>query len=244
MDRVEEFAIRGFGSEYNDNTRDLRPLLYNNFNENNVYQHFLVSEVSYDKEFEIPIMLKDYLNCMMGDHQIGATRIVLPLWANGQEQIRVRRLVATILSDFQTTNKQTRLQGIKTSKGDRYYGGPGLILDGQYKPLLVLTVVAKYNKPAQRFEPVRCVCHIHPRVMNSQDGLLEKTIYKKFIPLYCQDQIPSAVINYMSIDDPKVSIVIDDCDQFCPVPKIPSPSRTTDAALNDLLIRHLEDIVV
>lgn len=237
MDRICEFVIESF-FHYNISPDESTNYLYNNFSSNDVFQQFLVAHTDPDGG-EIPIIFNS-LNrrCFESKH-----KLILPLFANGIEQVRIRRLVATILSDFSCTNYGTRLQCIKTSKGDKYYGAPGLILDKDFNPLLVLTVKYNLTPGVVLLRDTECICHINKSIFANQSGLLEKAIYKKIIPLYAKDNhIRVKMGNYYIGNDCKTTIVIDDCDQFIERPIIPTPSNSGDDSINDFITKHFDVI--
>lgn len=236
MDRIHEFVIESF-RRYNISPDGSTNYLYNNFSNNDVFQQFLVAHTDPDGG-EIPIIFNS-LNrkCFEYKH-----KLMLPLFANGTEQVRIRRLVATILNDFSCTNYETRLQCIKTNKGDKYYGAPGLILNKDFNPLLVLTVKYKLTPNVFFLKDAECICHINRSIFANQSGLLEKTICKKIIPLYAENNhIEVRMGNYYK-NDCRTTIVIDNCDQFIERPIIPTPSNSGDDSINDFITKHFDMI--
>ncbi len=237
MDRIREFVIESF-RHYNISPDDSVDYLYNNFSNNDVFQQFLVAHTD-PNGGEIPIIFNSLARrCFEYKH-----KLMLPLFANGTEQVRIRRLVATILSDFLCTNYATRLQCVKTNKGDKYYGAPGLILDKNFNPLLVLTVKYKLNPDVFLLKDAECICHINRSIFANQDGLLEKAICKKIIPLYAENSHIDVIMgNYYVGHDCNTTIVIDSCDQFIERPIIPTPSNSDDNSINDFITKHLDVI--
>lgn len=234
MDRIEEFIEGSFSRAYYDSASNCQ-YLYNNFSNNDVYKYFIVAHTD-PNGCEIPTIFSNLGYSFYKEKH----KITIPLFANGAEQVRIRRLTSTILSDFLHVNWETRLQCVKTNKGDKYYGAPGLILDKNFNPILVLTIKHDGIVLGNRFKDLRCVCHINRSIFDNQEGLIEKAIYKKIIP-FCANNVP----NYVSIAryggvPTKMTIVIDDCSQFIERPVIPRPSTTSDASINDLVVRHLD----
>lgn len=235
MDRIENFAFDLFSTP-NIRVSNIE-YLHSNFSDNNVYQHFLVAHMDPEGS-EVPVIF----NSMDSMYFASKYKLMLPLFTNGEEQIRIRRLVATILGDFVHTNFRTRLACIKTNKGDKYYGAPGLILDRNFDPILVLTI--KYRKaPDNSTECLGCVCHINKSIFCNQDRLIEKAIYKKIIPLYATDNSPiiARMGSHIAYDS-KITVVIDDCSQFIEKPVIPTPTNTSDDSINNFIAGHLDEL--
>lgn len=81
---------------------------------------------------------------------------------------------------------------IDTTKGYGYYGGKGLILTDDYKPLLVCGY--ETISTVTRFEYENPVCLVSPEVF-TRDDIVSKCIVKKIIPYYSTAKIHHYVDN-------------------------------------------------
>jgi hypothetical protein len=234
MDRVEEFVFEGLTNAF-DTMEGNTEYRYGNLMSNDTFHHFLVANVDTDKPCnEVPMLLAHPL-C---NHRTGFKgKLILPLFTNGEQQVKLRRLVATIMADFSSVDYETRLQCVKTNKGDKYYGAPGLILNKDYRPIFVVT--AKFSGKPLKVEQV--VYHIDSSVMSNSEGLIEKTIYKKIIPMICaKAEIESHFIERSETCKPIVEI--SDCSHFIETPVAPRPSNASNDLLNDFIVNHIPDL--
>jgi len=241
MDRVEDFILGGYN-------RTNYPSRFNfayesplNLSKNTMFGHYLRADISYDKEFEIPLVMKECLEYIYRMNP-KPSEICLPLFTNESGYIRTRRLVGNMLRDFQDTTWNARMRCVKNNNGEMYYGGDGFILNRNHELLYISTAVFHYDQRLNKFVYDRCRCHIHYRVFANQEGMVEKTIYKKFIPL-CSQQGPRMVqVNHAQYSvDKKMEVVIDDCDHFLAKPHLPSPSTADNEHFNDLIAAHIND---
>lgn len=241
MDKVEDFILGGFGRGNNPSNFNIAYESPLNLTKNTMFGHYLRAEVSYDREFEVPLILKDCL-WLICRNNIRPAEIGLPLFTNESSYIRTRRLVGNMLKDFQEASWNTRMRCVKNNNGEMYYGGDGFILNRDYQLLYITTAVFHYDKRTNRFVYDRCRCHIHNRVFDNQEGMVEKTIYKKFIPL-CSQQGPAMIrVNSLQITgNQRMEVVIDNCDYFISTPHIPSPSTANNEHFNDLIAEHIND---
>lgn len=235
MDRVEEFVFEGLADVF-DEMEGNTEYRYGNLMSNDTFHHFLTANVDTDEPCnEVPILLAHPLCAHSRTSFKG--KLILPLFTNGEQQVKLRRLVATIMADFSSVGYETRLQCVKTNKGDKYYGAPGLILNKDYKPIFVVT--AKFSGRPLRVKQV--VYHIDNSVMSNPEGLIEKTIYKKIIPMICaRAEIESHFIEDSETCKPIVEI--SDCSHFIETPVAPRPSNASNDLLNDFIVNHIPDL--
>lgn len=235
MDRVEEFVFDGLTDVFDEmeGNTDYR---YGNLMSNDTFHHFLVANVDTDEPCnEVPMLLA-HLLCIHNRTSFKG-KLILPLFANGEQQVKLRRLVATIMADFSSVDYHIRLQCVKTNKGDKYYGAPGLILNKDYRPIFVVT--AKFSGRPLKVKQV--VYHIDNSVMNNPEGLIEKTIYKKILPMICaRAEIGSHFIEEGETCKPIVEI--SDCSHFIETPVAPRPSNASNDLLNDFIVNHIPDL--
>lgn len=234
MDRVEEFVFEGLTNVF-DEMEGNTEYRYGNLMSNDTFHHFLVANVDTDEPCnEVPMLLTypltHYRTSFKG-------KLILPLFTNGEQQVKLRRLVVTIMADFSSVGYETRLQCVKTNKGDKYYGAPGLILNKDYRPIFVVT--AKFSGMPLRVKQV--VYHIDNSVISNPEGLIEKTIYKKILPMICaKAEIESNFIEEGETCKPIVEI--SDCSHFIETPVAPKPSNASNDLLNDFIVNHIPDL--
>ena len=176
-------------------------------------------------------------------------RIILPLYDNAPSQER-RTFDSIITQLFTNVRYGERLQKITTNKGEVYYGGKGIIFDESYTPLLLCTLTARgvYTEDnGNTMVYYRPVCHISPKVFLESDKLVNKGIIKKLIPCYTSSDINFPLSNCRfssNPEDKKVKVIVDYFDKFFIEPIKPTPSATTNDALNECLIDNMDDIMM
>lgn len=242
-------AIGVFNSSDTDGVAWLRSEL--SLDSNNVFSRSLVVEVD-DNEVEIPVIAREHFEGLVSekiDHPlaVGTKRIILPLYDNALSQER-RTFDSIIKQLFTNVRCYERLQKITTNRGEVYYGGKGIIFDESYTPLLLCTLAARKVHTEEGDNSMvyyRPVCHVSPKVFLESDKLINKGIIKKLIPFYTSEEV--SFPNYMFGVNPeskKVKVVVDNFDKFFIEPIKPTPSATTNDALNECLIDNMDDIMM
>lgn len=198
-----------------------------------IFGNILTADVKKCGLFEIPALIEGYVsngisNCDTIYMPIGHTSGIMP-----------KRSVSPILSSFD--QQSTMLATINTSKGERYYGCRGLILNSEFKIIFITTVEGYINSDGD-FKTVRYICRIPPRTFINTTGLLEKAIFKKFIPCLASLRIK---IYYDSLhyEYKKPTIIIEDCDRFLIKPTVPTAIPNLNEALNDVVVNNINLIV-
>ena len=218
---------------------------------NNVFRRSLIVEVN-DDEVEIPVIARGYLESLVLERihypsSIGTKRIILPLYENAPSLER-RTFDSIITQLFINVRYSKRLQKITTSKGEVYYGGKGIIFDESYAPLLLCTLTARKVHTEEGDDNMvyyRPVCHVSPKVFLESDKLINKGIIKKLIPIYTSREVSLPNYNFdVNPESKKVKVVVDNFDKFFIEPIKPTPSATTNDALNECLIDNMDDIMM
>ena len=251
-----EFSIRfarGVSSVFNSSDHSNPTQLERelSLDSNNVFRRSLIIEVN-DNEVEIPVIAREHFESLVLEKinhplTVGAKRIILPLYDNAPSQER-RTFDSIIMQMFNNVRFGMRLQKITTNKGEVYYGGKGIIFDGSYAPLLLCTLTARkvyteeYGYSMVYYRPV---CHISPKVFLESDKLINKGIIKKLIPFYTSKEVSFPNYRFgVNPESKKVKVVVDNFDKFFIEPIKPTPSATTNDALNECLIDNMDDIMM
>ena len=217
---------------------------------NNVFRRSLIIEVN--DEVEIPVIAREHFENLVLDKinyplSVKTKRIILPLYDNAPSQER-RTFDSIIMQMFNNVGFNMRLQKITTSKNEVYYGGKGIIFDESYAPLLLCTLAARKvhtEESGNSMVYYRPVCHVSPKVFLESDKLINKGIIKKLIPFYTSEEVnfPNCMFG-VNPESKKVKVVVDNFDKFFIEPIKPTPSATTNDALNECLIDNMDDIMM
>lgn len=235
-------------SDHNNPTQLEREL---SLDSNNVFRRSLIIEVN-DDEVEIPVIAREHFESLVSEKinyplAVGTKRIILPLYDNAPSQER-RTFDSIIAQLFTNVGYGKRLQKITTNKGEVYYGGKGIIFDESYTPLLLCTLTARSVHTEDNGNVMvyyRPVCHVSPKVFLESDKLINKGIIKKLIPFYTSKEISFPNYKFgVNPESKKVKVVVDNFDKFFIEPVKPTPSATTNDALNECLIDNMDDIMM
>ena len=217
---------------------------------NNVFRKSLIIEVN--DEIEIPVIAREHFENLVLEKinyplAVGTKKIILPLYDNAPSQER-RTFDSIIMQMFNNVRFDMRLQKITTSKDEVYYGGKGIIFDESYAPLLLCTLTARKvhtEESGNSMVYYRPVCHVSPKVFLESDKLINKGIIKKLIPFYTSEEVsfPNCMFG-VNPESKKVKVVVDNFDKFFIEPIKPTPSATTNDALNECLIDNMDDIMM
>ena len=217
---------------------------------NNVFRRSLIIEVN--DEIEIPVIAREHFEDLVLEKinyplAVGTKRIILPLYDNAPSQER-RTFDSIIMQMFNNVRFDMRLQKITTSKDEVYYGGKGIIFDESYAPLLLCTLAARKvhtEESGNSMVYYRPVCHVSPKVFLESDKLINKGIIKKLIPFYTSKEVSFPNYRFgVNPESKKVKVVVDNFDKFFIEPIKPTPSATTNDALNECLIDNMDDIMM
>ena len=217
---------------------------------NNVFRRSLIIEVN--DEIEIPVIAREHFEDLVLEKinyplAVGTKRIILPLYDNASSQER-RTFDSIIMQMFNNVGFNMRLQKITTSKDEVYYGGKGIIFDESYAPLLLCTLTARKvhtEEGGNSMVYYRPVCHVSPKVFLESDKLINKGIIKKLIPFYTSKEVSFPDYKFgVNPESKKVKVVVDNFDKFFIEPIKPTPSATTNDALNECLIDNMDDIMM
>lgn len=177
---------------------------------------------------EIPSVIRDFdSEDTMNGNNIG--EVVAPLSVISSQS---RRTTDSMLKYFFLSTRYTNILGLRkavTSKGEVYYGAPGLILDKNFNPVIIgVYILSKDRTYSERFE--RNILKIDPKVFSS-NGFLEKAIIKKLIPFYTSH----------SIDGKTVKVEVDNISQYVVKPNI--PGANIQESMKELLSVYKDEIL-
>lgn len=156
--------------------------------------------------------------------------VVVPLILSSRQ--RTVSGADTIMKTF--TQRLGRLLQVNTPKGERYYGGNGVVLDKNFKPLIYVT---------REFDGInnsliKTIVHISPLVFTDNESSLNKALLKKGIAYYLTHRI-----EYWGspLDLPKIAID-DGSDLFVEANK-PTPGEDINKEANSVLKEHIEEVL-
>lgn len=222
-------------------------------NAHNVFNRLFVVDISSD-EIEVPMFAKAVIEwevCCNMEREAPEDKIqkvVIPLYVNSYNQNR--RTADSIINEFfSRVSFSRRLQKVTTNKGEVYYGGRGIIFDGNFKPLILCSMLCRKeecrsNEYMGYYKPI---IRVSPEVFLNETSLINKTILKKIIPYYLTHSIPyintAARFRNSLPRDAKPQILIEDFSKFIETPTLPNPSTCSNEALNKLLLDNINDIL-
>ena len=149
------------------------------------------------------------------------------------------RTALKIFEQMCIVNPEYRIRKVSTPS-TTYYVGTGLILNHEFKPLLMLSLSAD----VQEGTFTKANCRIHPRVFEEPKDIVNKTIIKKALPYYMYNtvNIESTTSFTSEYLNGKVRIIIEDFDEMFVTPNIPSVDDLEEN-MHQCLIDNIEDII-
>ena len=216
---------------------------------NNVFRKNLIVDISNDR-IEIPVLARNFFENIISDNIQFSTittikKIILPLYDN--TPVKEFKTFSNIINHlFTKMSYSQRLQRIVTYSGEEYYGGKGIILDKDFNPLLLCTLIAEKDTSSDTMIYKKAICYISPKVFLEPNNLINRGIIKKIIPFYSSNNIYCECYSYgfNSNLDRRVKIIIDNFDNFFTEPIKPTPSTCSDEILNKCLIDNIDDIMM
>lgn len=218
----------------------------------NAFNKMFVVDTSSD-EVEVPMFAKEIVESILSQNLSlpdtdRINKIVIPLYVNSYSQ--PRRTADSIITEFfSKVNFSKRLQKIITTKEEVYYGGRGIILDSNFNPLILCSMLCKREKYNSKefMDYYKPIIRISPELFINGSGLVHKTILKKVIPFYIthtvhnvwakagfRDKIPA---------NTKPQILIEDTSILIENPSLPNPNTCSNEELNKLLIDNINDVL-
>ena len=225
-------SLRAFFEEKNygrtvhvgDSNNEVR---FNNHNFNPVFLR--ISSNQDGSKFEVPSLIRDALvRDSICNHTVGEYAIPLTVIST-----QSRRTADSMLKYFFDRSRRNYyyVLGLKkavTSKGEVYYGAPGLILNGNFEPLII--GITEYNRGEISGNFERHVLKISPSVFVSE-GFLEKAIIKKLIPFYTGN----------TIDQKTVKVEVDNISKYIVKPN--APKYDVQKNLKEILHTYQDEIL-
>lgn len=232
-------------SSINTSTHDIVSI-----DKHNAFDKMFVVDISVD-EIEVPMFAKAVVEENVGFNLIAEQtlihKVVIPLYVNSYNQNK--RTADSIINEFSKVNFNTRLQKVTTNKGEVYYGGKGIILNKDFKPLILCSMLCRKDefRSNEYMDYYKPIIRVSPEVFLNETGLINKTIIKKIIPFYLTHIIPTIYsrnrFRDKLADGRKPQILIEDISRFIETPALPNPDTCSNEALNKLLLDHIDDVL-
>lgn len=192
---------------------------------------------------EIPLYLANRAERILAEAEKDEYEIVVPLCIDGFS--RMCSGADTILKYFSRYYiGSSRLGRVSTPKGEKYYGASGIVLDKNFNPLLLATVLYTGERESA-FEGAtpRCVysginVHISPEVFLNDTAIINKSLAKKGM------QYLLSQANYdFGCDGRPAKVVIDDCSQFIQKVTKPNVNAFDAGEVTQLLKDNIGDVL-
>lgn len=229
-------------SHYRSNSISSNPNSEINYLYNNVCG--LAFSIDFSKNhLIIPMFCRSFIDDAIYNILNGGSvdECIVGLYANGRPSDK--RTANAIFKYFNNTSFGDKLSKVVTNKGVIYYGGHGIILDKDMKPLVLCAIEGEFienNFIRNDFKYTRAVIYVHPSVFNSSE-VVEKGIIKTLIPAYTSRSIRCFFRGNITLT-PEV-VIKDFTDDFFIKPVVPKPSEFTKENINTFLLDYVDDIV-
>lgn len=137
------------------------------------------------------------------------------------------------------------LKRVEISNGSIYYSGRGIILDKDFNPLLLCTIVLSTDTIGNPGKAVikKIICHVSPRVFQNSKTVINRGIIQKLIPACLTEDFTTLRSNYTPEFTGHARVIIDNFDYFFVSPRVPIPSPNIQESLNDCLVNNIPEIL-
>lgn len=196
-----------------------------------MFKCFLTIPTSDSDILDIPLMLN---NGQLEDY-LQYKKVKIPLFVNDSEPPR-KTFDPFIKDCFIRTSHHIRLRKFVTSKGETYYGGKGILLNKDFKILLLCVNRYFKNTDEESYDlyNYKEICYISDRVFENTEDFMSKNIIKKIIPIFRIEHSrwctkPDIIIN-------------SNLDYWVGFPKKPKVTKTNES-LNNFCVENMEDIL-
>lgn len=202
---------------------------------------FLEIDIS-ENVFDVPMPLLPYV---LDAKDSGCNKLVFNL-INGTDDFGRRtfhkKTINTILRQFTDASRgNMRLAHIVTSKNLHYYGGLGMIFNGDYSPLLLATVEVHYDPSTRHIiELSHPKCKLSYKVFSEASEIVEKTIIKQAIPIYSNRGVDIYLNGGCYATNAPVEISVEHLDSLVVKPVVPTPSYVNPIAFNATIADYYE----
>jgi hypothetical protein len=225
--------------------------------QNGIYLKAEITE--FDKNFCIPILLyrhmrKIVLERLHNDNsQINYKAIanLKECFTTGQYKT-INTIVTTILGQTYPRYELIKLQ--QTNTDNLYYGNNGLILDKNFKPLILLTIICSvHNDSTIHVKGYKVF--VDTSVLIDKTDPMKKHILSRILPVWCNPEILRRYYNYLPrLCDTVPSnitskVTVDFCDfkeKFFSVVKAPNnvllETSNVDELVDEILQNNIEEI--
>lgn len=235
----------------------IEPTLSLTLDSDNVFSRNLIVDIT-GNDIEIPSIARTYYETIIRDNlnnseKVNVEKVLLPLYTNSTNQNK-KTFDSIMRTFFCNVNFNQRLLKVITTKGEVYYGGFGLVLDGEFNPLLMCTLRARKivtrddnGEEVVNMKYHRAICHVSPIVFTEPNRLINKGIIKKLIPLYTTTDLLISSYRQTFFQDAfenrKIEVIIDDFSKFFISPVTPTAGKCSNDTLNKCLNDNIEDIL-
>lgn len=205
----------------------------------NAFSAYLEVDIDRDN-IEIPTVVMPFYNDIIDN---GYERIAYNLssgYGRRREESFRQKTMTAILSRFADASgyERMRMAKVLTMKDVCYYGTNGIILDGDFNPLVIATVqLHKHDDGHVLFcNPKFLVSY---RVFENSSELIEHAIIKQVIPMYHNDCV------FLGGQDPNdwhselVDVVIDDFDYMVKKPSLTSMEKLSQESINRIIYDNI-----
>ena len=208
--------------------------------EEDAFPAFLEVDIS-GNNFEVPTPLIPYV---ASAKMAGYTKLVYNL-VNGADNIGRRtfhkKTINTIFRQFDDASNSTmRLAHVITSKGLHYYGCRGMILNGNYEPLMLCTLEVEYDAAHNTVNLSYPKCRLSYKVFEDASNIVEKTIIKQVIPYYANEGIDIFYKREYFGHRVPVEIVIGHMGSMIVKPMVPTLSTVNMTNFNNIIANYYE----
>lgn len=211
-----------------------------------LFSYFLTLPIV-DCKIEVPIFAIKTLESFIRSLKFMATdKVVIPLCPSNDIMINNIRSIERLVNNFNGYSEFIgELRGIKTSKGEIYFGARGIVLDKDFKILWLNTIevdVSQWIINAGFRKTSKSFCYVSQDIFLRSTEMVPKALIQKIIPYYLQNKTREIYISSEWVADLSTELRIENMYSWLSEVKPPNVATFSNQELNQCGVNNLDTL--
>jgi hypothetical protein len=211
-----------------------------------LFSYFLTLPIV-DYKIEIPTFAIKALESFIKSTKFMATdKVVIPLCPSNAIMINNIRSIERLIHNFNGYSEFIgELRGIKTSKGEIYFGTRGIVLDKDFKILWLNTVEVDVSPRIIAAKPIeisKSFCYVSQDIFLRSTEMVPKALIQKIIPYYLQNKTREIYISSGCVADLETELRIENMSNRLSGVEQPNVATFSNQELNQCGVDNLDTL--
>lgn len=192
-----------------------------------------ILDVSNKREINVPLFCRGLIESSTNTKFNTITTIILPIYMT---DLSTKILtVDAIFRKLFANNFSQRFTKVSTKKGEIYYVNSGIILDKDFSPIIICSLLGSTENSAY-LSYNRMIMHISSKVFIDAEDSVSKGLIKKIIPFYLDNKIN---VNNTLLES---KVIIEDIQGYTQTTVKPLELDNINDVLNQVLIDNMSTL--